>query len=276
MSTQTRTRAVEKIQSIEVRAIHPNTWTQEPFANQIRPDRFAANLNLVRKYRAWRNYAQSDTEAVQRFGAPLSTVNAFYSPVSNTVTIFAGIVTEPFYSDSYSDLSLYATLGMIIGHELSHAMDNQGRLFDLHGSLRNWWAHNDSVVFDRLSRCIVREYGSPEGCPNMQYGDQTLGEDIADIIGITLAFRTYFQHTRRRRSFEILDDQQNFFRIFAQMWSSSYDQSMTCSRVAEDEHAIAWYRVDKTLRQVSVFHQVFGCSERSPMVNPTPCRIYGE
>jgi putative endopeptidase len=110
----------------------------------------------------------------------------------------------------------------------------------------------------------------------MQYGDQTLGEDIADIIGITLAFRTYFQHTRRRRSFEILDDQQNFFRIFAQMWSSSYDQSMTCSRVAEDEHAIAWYRVDKTLRQVPVFHQVFGCTGASPMVNPVPCRIYGE
>jgi predicted metalloendopeptidase len=276
MDPDTRERAVAKVREVVVRAVHPTHWRPEPFAHRLAPDRWLRNINLVRLYRSERNFAlwksrdPLDRDAIQRFGQPLSTVNAYYSPVTNTITVFAGILLPPFYDDRFSEVAAYARIGTVIGHELAHAMDNHGRMFDHLGNYRDWWAPESARAFQERAQCIAREYSAPHGCDNLQYGNQTLGEDIADIIGVTLAHRAL-----QRAGTGGTDDERVFFQAFAQQWCARYDRDAVCNRVNEDVHAVPEMRVDRTLRQLPAFQRAFQCADTHPMVNPQPCVLYG-
>ncbi len=276
LSEKTRTEAVTKIRSIIVRSVVPTYYEAEPFAERLTRDNYLRNLNIIRQYFATRNLelwtkGEPNRDIIQRFGAPLTEVNAFYSPASNTITIFAGILHKPFYDATYSDAGLYATIGMIAGHELGHALDNTGRLFNKDGSLSKTepWTAEEKVEFDKRCQCIVNEYGAPQACDNAAYGEQTLGEDMADINGILSAYRAFTGLQNRS-----VQDKRHFFQIFAQMWAERYDQETLCQRVDEDVHAIALYRVDRTLRQLTEFRELYGCLETDKMVNPNACEIY--
>jgi len=195
MSLQTKRKSVEKLKSIIIRIIHPNTWETEDFSQRIQIDRYLHNLNMVRRYRAQRNFELwtstrkgMNRDSIQRFGAPLSTVNAYYSPSSNTITVFGGIVTDPFYDKRFSDVSMYASLGMIISHELGHALDNSGRKFDLNGNLKKWWSDDDIAAFERQTKCVVREYKPPIDCEVENYGEKTLGESKNNLFLFFLLF----------------------------------------------------------------------------------------
>lgn len=275
LSEQTRSKAVDKIKSIIVRSVVPTYYEAEPFAERLTRDHYLRNLNFIRQYFATRNFelwtsGEPNRDVIQRFGAPLTEVNAFYSPVSNTITIFAGILNKPFYSRDYAEVALYATIGMIAGHELGHALDNTGRLFDKDGSLSRVepWTPEEYAEFSRRTLAIVKEYGAPMGCENEHYGEQTLGEDMADINGLRAAYHAYFDRDRP------LGEKQWFFQIFAQMWAEKYDQETLCARVNDDEHAIALFRVDKTLRQMPEFWEAFGCRVGQGMVNEEAVYVY--
>lgn len=280
MSEETKKKAEEKIRNIIIRAVHPNIWETEPFQKRIDKQRYVHNLLMIRKYRIERNIElyslfkePNGRDSIQRFGAPLTTVNAFYSPVTNTITVFAGILTEPFYNYEMDDVTLYATVGMIVGHELSHAMDNSGRKFDSDGSFNPmYWQQGDIDTFQELTKCIVTEYGPPQGCENAFYGLQTLGEDIADITGITLAYNALIT----KHPHLSLKDKQRFFIVFSQMWAESFDQQHVCARVEGDVHAIARFRVDKTLKQLAEFSTVFQCKKGDAMYKEEKdrCIIY--
>jgi predicted metalloendopeptidase len=275
LNEYTRHRAVEKIRSMIVRAVHPNTWETEPFAQRITRDRYLRNPNFIRRYRVQRNlqlWEATSRDVIQRFGAPLTTVNAYYSPSTNTITVFAGIIRKPFYSRRYSPAAQYASLGMIVGHELSHGLDPTGRLFDESGSLTKWWTDADMAEFDRRAQCVIDEYGPPAGCQNANYGKQTLGEDVADITGLTVAYRAFLNAYPAAT----INEKREFFEVFAQMWAESYDQEHLCGRVKNDVHSIAWYRVDRTLRQIGDFAKLFGCKAGDKMVNSKKCTIYGK
>lgn len=267
MDTETRNRAIAKIDAIIVRAVHPTHWTVEPFASRITSDRWLRNLVMIRRYRSERNYAlwksrdPLDRDTIQRFGRPLDTINAFYSPVTNTVTIFAGILTPPFYDANFAAVAMYARVGTIIGHELSHALDNHGRMFDELGNFANWWSPNATGAFEKQSECIVREYTAPKECPQGAYGQQTLGENIADLIGNTLAYRAIHPEGI---------DREHFFGSYAQMWCSNYDVKHTCDRVGDDVHALNNLRVDHSLRQLMGFRETYNCQY------PTRCVLFGQ
>jgi len=279
MSEKLKDAATEKIHSMIVRAVHPNTWEVEPFAMRLTRDRYLRNLNLIRRYRAQRNYQLwtisrhgLDRDVIQRFGAPLTTVNAYYSPTTNTITVFAGLVREPFYSAKFSDAALYATLGMVCGHELSHGLDPMGRQFDKDGLIKSWWTSEDVRNFNTQSECIIGEYGAPPGCLNAQYGKQTLGEDMADIIGTMVAWRAF----NKMKPDASEKEKRDFFVIFGQLWAASSDAKHLCKQVeSEDVHAIPWFRVDKTLRQMPEYAELFHCKRGDEMVNKRPCKIYG-
>ena len=277
MSPETKRQAVEKIRSIIVRTVMPNHWESEPFAERLTNDGYLRNLNMIRHYRALRNFElwtsqKPNRDFIQRFSSPLTEVNAFYSPITNTITVFPGILREPFYSDDFSDLAVYATVGMIAGHELSHAMDPNGRMFDLDGNVRRWWTPEDEQEFEKRVQCIASEYTAPMGCENAQYGMQTVGEDMSDIVGIKIAYDAYFS----RHPNATVDDRRHFFGVFAQIWAESYDNEHLCRLVDDDEHAIAWFRVDKTLRNIREFREVYHCTDKDAMVHTEPCVIYGD
>lgn len=283
MDDGTRAAALHKIRSIIVRVLHPNQWEVEPFADQMDPDRYLRNVNIVRRYRVQRNLRQwnatrtLDRDRISLFGAPLSTVNAWYSPTTNTITVFAGILRPPFYDHRYDEGSMYGGIGMVVAHELSHALDNTGRLFDAEGSFVDWWSRDSRDAYQARAQCIVREYETPFSsgpslipttCPNEHYGQQTLGEDIADSVGLRLAYDALASDDRHTNQY--------FFYTFGQNWCSHYDEERLCDRVQNDPHALARYRVDKAVRQMPEFSQWFGCAPGTPMHNALgPCNFLG-
>lgn len=279
LTPQTRDRLVAKVRAIIVRTVHPNYYETEPFLERLTSDGYLRNLNIIRRYFATRNLelwtkGEPNRDYIQRFGAPVTEVNAFYSPVTNTITIFSGILNKPFYHHEFPDVALYAIIGMVAGHEIAHAIDNTGRLFDRDGSLARAepWSEEEHASFVNLTECLAGEYEAPFGCQNANYGQQTLGEDIADLIGLKAAYNAWIKAATSPPSKQ---EKQWFFQIFAQAWADSWDQAALCDRVNSDEHAIANFRVDKTLRQMVEFRELFNCRRGDRMVNHRPCLVYG-
>lgn len=278
LSPGTKGKMVEKIRSIIVRSVRPNYFEQEPFLDRLTMDNYLRNLNIIRRYFATKNFEiwtkdKPNRDFIQRFGAPITEVNAFYSPVSNTITIFAGLLNKPFYNSKFPKVALYAIIGMVSGHELGHAIDNTGRLFDKEGSLSRVepWKPEEYAEFKNRTKELMKEYDAPAGCMNSDYGEQTLNEDVADHIGVKSAYYAWL----KAEGFNVTThDKQQFFQIFAQAWAETYDQETLCGRVNDDVHAIAEFRVDKTLRQMKEFREVFGCKKGDKMVNMHPAVVY--
>ena len=278
MDEPTRLVQAEKIRSIVARVVHPNEWEAEQL--EMRPDTYLRNLNLIQQDRVRRNlilWSESNNGAkcgpscrdkITAFGSSLSTVNAWYNPDRNVITIPAGILQPPFFEERYDNVSMYATIGVIIGHELSHGLDPHGSQFDKDGILRETWSEQARKEYRARAMCIVHEYGSPEGCNNADYGEQTLCEDTADIVGVRLAYEALSPSGKK--------DQQDFFTAFGQMWCSSYEPDVICDRANSDVHAIAAYRVRKTLAHIPYYAEAHDCPVGSPMHRPeqTRCVIY--
>lgn len=282
LDASTRERAKAKIKAIRVRVGHPEAqfWPLEPFAAQLTPDRYARNIDLVRQYRVrrdlglWRNGGTwFDLDEIARFGAPLSTVNAFYSPTTNSIVVFAGIMQFPFFHPRFDDPSMFAGLGVVVGHELSHSMDPFGSQFDQWGSYRQWWRRvSQQALKDRL-QCVARQYEPPLFCgPIPDYGNKTLGEDTADLVGVKLAFRAW---KRLHAPEDYSAAAQHWFIIYAQSWCASYSEEVACARISGDPHPLPRMRVRETLRNLPEFRETYSCSPGHPMVHEPPCVVYG-
>lgn len=278
LSVEGKEIALKKIRNIVIRVAEPDEWISEPFAARLSADRYDHNMNIIRRYRVHRNLQlwhkdkalDIDRNALSFFAGPLSDVNAYYSGPTNTITVLAGILQPPFYLMSYNNVSKYAILGSIIGHELGHALDFHGLYFDEDGSLKlnSIWSPTDFNTFIQKTRAVEREFAIKAGeCPSVEdgfnYGNITLNEDLSDLIGIKLAYRSYFDNNKNAP----LGDKQHFFMIFAQVWCSSYTKEEKCQDLSGDPHAFPEYRVDRTLRNIPEFHNVFACSGTNPMYN---------
>jgi predicted metalloendopeptidase len=270
----------DKVDNMLVRVIEPDEWEPEPFGASLARDRFDHNMNLIRRYRVRHNLEQfftsQDAKHTTPFAMPLTEVNAYYSGQSNSITILAPMGRRPFFDLAFNDISRFAILGSVIGHELSHALDKNGLYWDANGTF-----HKDGILspegmrtfFDR-SDCVIIEYGpAPGGCEdvNVAYGNATVGEDLADLTGIHLAYDAYMTQNPNAPT----SDKQHFFMILAQTFCSSFTQEALCNAVQNDEHAIAEYRIDRTFRNFREFHQAFGCSGGSGMFREKVCRVYG-
>lgn len=270
--------ALLKLTTMRVRVAEPDEWEVEPFGPRIAHDRYDHNMNLVRRYRVHRNLQQwHKTSADVLFAAPLTDVNAFYSPHANSITILAGLLQPPFYSEDYDELSKYAIMGSIIGHELGHALDAHGLLWDAAGRLTlNSIFGNDTASmagFATQIRCVIDEFGpTPAGCNDtLAYGLSTLNEDLADLTGVRLAFHAFFDaHPELGQGAK-----QHFFMVFAQVWCASYDANHKCEAVQDDVHALAEYRVDHTLRNLAEFQAAFQCHTGNAMHREQVCAVYG-
>lgn len=277
--------AVEKIESILIRVAEPDEWEPEPFASVLHRERWDHNLNAIRRYRVERNLQLwhrdmpngMDRNALAFFSSPLSTVNAYYSGPTNTITILAGILQIPFYNGGYSNVAKYAVLGSVVAHELGHALDPHGVHWDKDGSykVRGIWSETGMSGLYRALQPVIGEFGpTPAGCnaTGLVYGNHTLGEDMSDL-GIGMAYRAYFEETPSAS----LNDKQRFFMAFAQIWCSSYDMNHTCAAVLYDVHAVPQYRVDHTLRNLPEFQQAFSCREDMAMyrAKANQVKVYG-
>lgn len=279
MDQSTKDAAVDKLMGIIVRVIHPNTFGEEPFANRISQSNWLRNLNMIRQHRVARNIAlwksrnPLDRDTIQRFGMPISTINAYYSPITNTVTVFGGILSSPFYDVHFSLDAVYARIGTIVAHELSHSMDNHGRLWDKNGCFQNWWTPHSEHQFNTRAACLVHEYQAPDECNQEDYGQQTLGENLSDHTGILLAYHAYFDNTNEGQT-KNRHERQDWWEMVGQMWCESMDMDHTCRRIQTDVHARGRDRINQCLRQDTNFHADYQCHPGQRMVNEDMCVIY--
>lgn len=277
LSDRSKSLITEKINSIIIRSVHPTHWTEEPF-DELNSRGYLENLNKIRRLRVQRNLDVLisgehdnifDRDVASGFSGAIYTVNAWYSPTMNTITIYAGILSRPFMDELYDPISVYAGIGMIIGHELSHSMDASGVNFDKEGNLDSVFSSIERKKFDQKSQCLVRAYGQP--CGNVDYGRNTLSENIADNFGIRAAYsalkRDYPETTK--------EDMKDFFLAFAQNWCQSTTKQARCRRVFSDVHALNEKRVNQPLRTLEEFVQTYDCGRSDWMWGDHRCEIYG-
>jgi endothelin-converting enzyme/putative endopeptidase len=205
------------------------------------------------------------------------TVNAYYSPDRNTINFPAGILQPPFYQAGRDPAANYGAAGAVVGHELTHGFDDQGRKFDERGNLRNWWTAADAKAYEERSACIADQYSEyvVAGDTNLN-GRLTLGENTADNGGVRLALMAYLAGPGLTAP-PLMDGftpDQRFFIGFAQIWCENRRPEFERLRAATDPHSSGKYRVNGTVSNMPEFQKAFSCKADAAMVRQNQCRVW--
>jgi len=278
MGPQTKAHAQAKLAAMAKKIGYPDAWVDYASLPISADAPYAA---LVQRVRAW-NHARDMArigKATDRtlWGMSTATVNAYYDPANNEIVFPAGILEPPFFNAAADDAVNYGAIGAVIGHEMTHAFDDKGRLFDAHGNLAEWWTPQDGTAFDARAQCIVTEYEALESLPGLHMnGKLVAGEAIADLGGTTIAFKA-FQRTREYQAHQRIGGytpEQRFFLAYAQVWRSIQTEDYTRRLAVQDSHANDRLRVIGTLSNMPEFAAAFQCAASTPMVRKDRCQIW--
>jgi predicted metalloendopeptidase len=268
----TRKAAEEKLSKLNVAVGYPEKWIDFSTV-EIKPDDYFGNMQRVSHFLQQRTLAQTGHPVViERFDTPSGTtpisVNAGYNPQRNNVDITAAIVQPPFYKPGADAAVNYCTIGAVIGHELTHGFDSQGRQFGPAGNLRDWWTPESTAKFTQRTDVLVDQYSKFQILPGLMHnGRLTLTENTADLGGITLAhaaLQRYLGNHPLPKIDDLTSDQRCFV-AWSQMWSYKGRSERLRVLVANDYHAIASVRAVAPLLHLDAFHQAFGTQPGDPM-----------
>jgi endothelin-converting enzyme/putative endopeptidase len=209
------------------------------------------------------------------------TVNAYYNASMNDINFPAGILSKPFYSPSEPDAVNFGHIGAIVGHELTHGFDDQGRQFDPKGNLADWWTAEDGKKFDAKADCEVKEYGSFTADGGVhQNGKLTLGENTADNGGLRLAYMALLE-VAKKKSIDVTKPTadgftpvQQFFFGWAQNYCGEIRPELARMLVQTDPHSLDEFRVNGTVQNMKEFGEAFGCKVGQPMMPQNICRVW--
>jgi putative endopeptidase len=211
------------------------------------------------------------------FSMTTPTVNAYYNAQQNDINFPAGILQAPFYDNKLDDAVNMGAIGAVIGHELTHGFDDEGRQFDLDGNLKDWWTDKDSQEFERRADCFVKQYGEQTAVDDLKInGKLTLGENTADNGGLRIAYLALMNMLagRSRPLIDGFTPEQRFFLGWAQIWCTNQNPEMTRMLNAIDPHPPARARVNTPLSNMPEFQKAFACTADQPMVAPQACRVW--
>ena len=214
------------------------------------------------------------------FGMTPPTVNAYYSSAQNNINFPAGILQPPFYTNSADMAVNYGGIGAVIGHELTHGFDDQGRQYDGDGNLRDWWTKQDEQEFKKRADCLVNEYSKFSPVPGSSInGRLTLGENGADNAGIRLAYMALMKSlqdgTVNKEKLDGYTPEERFFLGYAQVWCQNAREEALWLRTQTDPHSPGKFRVDGVVQNIPEFANAFGCSAGQPMVAENKgCRVW--
>ena len=272
MSEPTRREALAKLDAMRVEVGYPSKW--EDYSKlDIERDSLIANIKRSGRFEFRKNLDQ--------FGKPVDTskwflkpqeVNAGYHPLYNKMMFPAGILQPPFFFAEADDAVNYGAIGMAIGHEMSHGFDDQGRNFDKDGNMRDWWTPEDSKKFKKQTRLLVEQYGAFTTADGVAVnGELSLGENIADYAGLTVAFDAYRLSLQGKKKPEPIDgftDEQRFFLAYAQLWRGKIRDQALKRMIQEDEHPWGEFRVNGALFNVPGFYEAFGIKPGDKLYRP--------
>ncbi len=260
MSEATRAQALEKLATMKIEVGYPDKW-QDFSKLEIKRDSFMANMRRYGRFTFAKNMEEYGKPADKsKWGMNPQEVNAGYSPIFNRIIFPAGILQPPFFYMDADDAMNYGAIGMAIGHEMSHGFDDQGRHFDKNGNLRDWWTQEDAEKFEKLTRILVDQYGSFVAVEDVRVnGELSLGESIADVAGLTMAYDAYRMSLEGKEPDPIdgLNGGQRFFLSFAQLWRGKIRDEALKRMVTEDVHPWGEFRVNGAPFNVPAFYELF-------------------
>lgn len=279
MSPQTRQAALAKLDKMMVKIGYPDRWRDYSAFHVVRGP-YVENLIRAHQFEFQRQVAKIG-KPVDRteWGMTPPTVNAYYNPSLNEIVFPAGILQPPFFDPAADDALNYGGIGAVIGHEMTHGFDDEGRKFDAEGNLRDWWTPEDARRFNERAECVARQFDNYVAIDDLhENGHLVLGESIADLGGVTLAYRA-FQRTeefRSGRKIQGFTPQQRFFLAYARIWTQKERPEYIRLMVKVNPHPLAQFRTIGPLSNLPAFAQAFGCHEGDPMVRPADrrCRIW--
>lgn len=283
MSDATKANALEKLASFTVKIGYPDSWKDYSSMN-IDPE--LSYYENMHNASLWHQ-----AELLAKWGKPVDktewgmtpqTVNAYYNPMANEIVFPAAILQSPFFNAEATDAENYGGIGVVIGHEMIHGFDDQGRNFDKDGNMINWWTEEDAKAFEALTAGLVKQFDEVEVLPGLKAnGTYTLGENIADQGGLRVAM-TAFLNSQQKKGVDVnAEDQkvqgyspvQIFYMNYANLWAQNIRDEEVRSLTMGDVHSLGINRVNVSLRNIEPFLQAFDIKEGDAMFRPENERV---
>ena len=267
MSDETKAKALNKLDSVNVKVGYPDKW-KDYSGLDITNESFFKNYHNVISFENAREMAKigKPVDKEEWFMTP-QTVNAYYSPDMNEIVFPAAILQPPFFNPNADDAVNYGGIGVVIGHEMTHGFDDQGCKYDEKGNLNNWWTEEDATKFAERTKQLVKLFNEFELRGNHINGELTLGENIADLGGLNIAWDAYqlTDEAKANQSIDGFTPAQRFFISYGTIWRNNIRDKALERRIKEDVHSPAEARVNRTLGSMPHFYEAFDIQPENKM-----------
>jgi endothelin-converting enzyme/putative endopeptidase len=281
MAPETKQKGEEKLHAVMDKIGYPDTWRDYSSVTIVR-DGFGGDVQAAAVFEYERQLNKIGKPVDRKeWGMTPPTINAYENPQNNTINFPAGILHPPYFDPAADDSVNYGAVGMVMGHELTHGFDDEGRKFDAQGNLKDWWTEQDAKAYDERGKCISDEYTAEVAELGVKTnGLLTQGEDTADNGGARLAYMAMTQSLKAQG--KSLDDKgadgltapQRFFVAHAFEWCANLRPELARNRITTDPHSLPQFRVNKVESNMPEFWQAFGCKQGQPMVRANACRVW--
>ena len=277
MSDATKAKAQEKLATFTVKIGFPDKWRDYSGITIDPKKSYWENIKAAIKFNVDFNLADYGKPVDRdRWYMPPQTVNAYYSPLTNEICFPAGILQAPFFNPDADDAENYGAIGVVIGHEMTHGFDDQGRQFDKDGNLKDWWTAEDAEAFNKLADQLVAQFDEIIVLGDTHAnGRFTLGENIADQGGLRVAFTAYQNSLKgkERKDINGFTPEQRFYLSYANVWAANIRDEEILSRTKTDPHSLGRWRVNATLRNLQPFFDAFNVKEGDKMFRSVNDRV---
>ena len=278
MSEETKKAALDKLSTFYVKIGYPNTWKDLTSLNIDAEKSYYDNIQECRIF--WDKYyieknAGKPVDKDEWFMNP-QTVNAYYNPTTNEICFPAGILQYPFFDPKADDAFNYGAIGVVIGHEMTHGFDDQGRHYDKNGNMCDWWTEEDAKNFEARSGMYADFFSSIEVLPGLNAnGKFTLGEHLADHGGLEVAYNAYKNATSKKslKSKDGLTADQRFFLAYAGVWAANITEEEIRDRTKSDPHSLGRWRVNGALPHIDAWYSAFNVQPTDEMYIPKEKRL---
>jgi putative endopeptidase len=281
MSDETKKQAKVKLEAIRNKIGYPEVW-RDYSSVVIKPGDLLGNIERANAFEAKRQIVKIDKPLDrQEWGMTPPTVNAYYNSSFNEIVFPAGILQPPFFDKAMDDAVNFGGIGLVIGHELTHGFDDQGRKFDPQGNLHDWWTEQDGKEFEKRASCIADEYSNFVAVDDLKLnGKLTLGENTADNGGARVALAALermIADDKAEKEGQKIDGytpEQRFFLGFGRVWCEKRRPEVARLRVLTDPHSPGKYRVNGVVQNMPEFQKAWGCKASQPMVAENACHVW--
>ncbi|KAA6339955.1 Neutral endopeptidase [termite gut metagenome] len=276
MSDETKTKAMEKLETFYIKVGYPDKW-KDYSTLTIEKDTYFENIKRANRF----EYAYM----LNKVGKPVDkdewqmtpqTVNAYYNPSTNEICFPAGILQYPFFDRNADDAFNYGAIGVVIGHEMTHGFDDQGRQYDKEGNLKDWWTAEDAKQFEERAKVMVDFFDSIQVAPNVYAnGKLTLGENIADYGGLQISYQAFKKATKDKplENKDNFTPEQRFFLSYANVWATNIRPEEILVLTKSDPHSLGKWRVNGALSHINAWYEAFTIKEGDPMFVSTNKRV---